>query len=323
MLGRMADFLCVTPNVALDRTLTVPGFTAGRVWRAARVQAAAGGKGINVARALAGLGRTVHAAGLLGGAAGAWIARAVAGEGLAATWTAIAEETRTCIMLLDAAGAATVVNEAGPAVTAEDWRRFCADVGRLASGVRFVALSGSLPPVAVAADVAMTRLIRDAGAAGAALWIDTSGVPLAAAIAAARHHPVAGIKVNAGELAEALGRPIVDAAAAAVAGQDLRAAGVGQVALTAGGAWAVLVGAAGAWQATPPAVAVASPVGAGDSFLAGLLAAVADGAAPARALAFATAAGTANVAGTLAGAIQSPAVAAIVPQVTVRRLSGF
>ena len=42
----------VTLNAALDRTLTVPHFQRGQRHRASQVLTLAGGKGINVARAL-------------------------------------------------------------------------------------------------------------------------------------------------------------------------------------------------------------------------------------------------------------------------------
>ena len=48
--------LVVTPNLCFDRTLWVEAFEAGTVSRPYRAVAAAGGKGVNVARALRCLG---------------------------------------------------------------------------------------------------------------------------------------------------------------------------------------------------------------------------------------------------------------------------
>ena len=48
--------LCITPNVAIDRTLLVPAFSKGGISRATETIVAAGGKGINVARAIKVLG---------------------------------------------------------------------------------------------------------------------------------------------------------------------------------------------------------------------------------------------------------------------------
>ena len=60
----------VTLNAALDRTLTVPNFQLGQRHRASEVLTLAGGKGINVARALKRLDVPVVATGLAGGRTG-------------------------------------------------------------------------------------------------------------------------------------------------------------------------------------------------------------------------------------------------------------
>ena len=59
--------LTVTLNAAIDRTLAVPNFHVGRRHRAVEQTAVAGGKGVNVARALKALGRPVLATGTAGG----------------------------------------------------------------------------------------------------------------------------------------------------------------------------------------------------------------------------------------------------------------
>lgn len=43
--------ICITPNPAIDRTLLLPNLVVGNVHRAEKVIVAAGGKGLNVARA--------------------------------------------------------------------------------------------------------------------------------------------------------------------------------------------------------------------------------------------------------------------------------
>ena len=59
--------LCLTPNPALDRTLTVSDLRLGTVARAPSARVAAGGKGVNVARALAALGTEPLCMGRSGG----------------------------------------------------------------------------------------------------------------------------------------------------------------------------------------------------------------------------------------------------------------
>ena len=76
-------FLTVTLNAAIDKTLRVANLQIGRRHRCAPGDLQAGGKGINVARALRALGQPVVATGLAGGRAG--LVRAVAAKGLAVT----------------------------------------------------------------------------------------------------------------------------------------------------------------------------------------------------------------------------------------------
>ncbi len=84
----------------------------------------AGGKGLNVARALGRLDRLAYVAGLLGGRTGDLVAASAEAAGISASWTRIRGETRTCIILVDDRGGSTVVNEPGPTIDADDWHRF-------------------------------------------------------------------------------------------------------------------------------------------------------------------------------------------------------
>ena len=63
--------LTVTLNAAIDRTVAVPSFRQGHRHRAVEASTVAGGKGVNVARALKLLDRPVIATGLAGGPTGA------------------------------------------------------------------------------------------------------------------------------------------------------------------------------------------------------------------------------------------------------------
>jgi 1-phosphofructokinase family hexose kinase len=291
--------LCVTPNVSVDRTLTVPGFAAGAVWRAASVTATCGGKGVNVARAVAGLGHRAVCTGLLAGHSGRLAAGSAKAESLDAAWTWIDGETRTCVIVVGDAGEATVINEPGTAVSDGDWVRFVADVAVAAEGADTVCIAGSLPPGCPPGGLA--RLVATAGAAAARpVWVDTSGPVLAEAVAVG-----AAIKINAPEAAALLGRAVATVADALDAAIEIRGRGAGVTAITLGGDGAVLVTGDGAWRARPPAIAVVSAVGSGDCFLAGLAAGLAEARRPEEALRLAVAAGTANALRTSAGSLDS------------------
>ena len=92
----------VTLNAAVDRTLTVPNFQFGHRHRAASNSlAGAGGKGVNVARALKRLDTPVVATGLAGGRTGDRIIEDLGLEGIISDFVRIADESRTSIAVVD------------------------------------------------------------------------------------------------------------------------------------------------------------------------------------------------------------------------------
>jgi 1-phosphofructokinase family hexose kinase len=311
MLAHMT-ILCVTPNVAVDRTLSVPGFAAGGVWRARDVHAAAGGKGLNLTRALLRLGRPVLCVGPLGGHAGRQVAMLAEAEGLPARWTWIEGETRISIIVVGNGGAATVINEPGPALAATDWVRFVADVATAAAECAAACITGSLPPGCPAGGLA--QLIAAAGGKGRPIWVDTSGAALVQAVAAAP----SGIKINGEEAAALLGRPVSNTAEALLAAREMLPLGPNIVAITIGGGGAVLASSAGDWQATAPSIDPVNPVGSGDCFLAGLVTGLSEGRGEAEALRLATACGAANALTAHAGEIEPARVERLALQVVVR-----
>jgi 1-phosphofructokinase len=283
--------LCVTPNPALDRTLEVAGLRPGAILRTSPARVVAGGKGVNVARALRALGVSARCAGPLGGASGRMLADLAAGEGLEAAWTWCEIETRSCLILVDpAARQATVINEAGPHVPPGDWSRVCDDVLAQAASAREVSVSGSLPP-GVPAD-GLAALCRSLAQAGHAPWVDSSGPALGAVLSG----PVEGmrLKINREEAEETLGQSLLDVAASVAAARRLLGRGMSAVVLTLGADGAVLAAAGGCWHAAAPPVESASSVASGDAFLAGLMAASIAGRDLAEALRWGVAAGAAN-----------------------------
>jgi len=281
--------LCVTPNPAVDRTLLVPGLRPGEVHRAAQTIVAAGGKGLNAARAMRALGGDPVCAGFLGGHSGRLLAELAEHESLRCVWTWIEGETRTCVIVVDPEdGEATVINEPGPAVAADDWARLQADVLRASARADCVCLSGSLPPGA--SPNMLADLLRALRAAGQHVWVDMSGAALRAALTVEE----VGLKVNSAEVGAVLDRAVAGVEAACEAACALRQRGAGPVVLTLGELGAVMATDSGAWWARPPAVNVLSAVGSGDVFLAGLVTALAANASPAEALRQAVAAGAAN-----------------------------
>jgi 6-phosphofructokinase 2 len=135
-------------------------------------------------------------------------------------------------------------------------------------------------------------VVRHAKRLGAKTVIDTSG----AALKAALDEGVTLIKPNLAELIELVGAPLNSDADRIAACRKLAADGrVQVVALTLGEQGALLVTATQAWRAQPMAIEMVSTVGAGDSFLGGLVAALAAGKPMEEAFRVAVAAGSAAV----------------------------
>ncbi|MEY2819679.1 MAG: hypothetical protein RL275_3142 [Chloroflexota bacterium] len=280
--------LCVTPNPAIDRTFYVNSLRLGEVHRADKVLAAAGGKGLNVARTIRALGGKSICMGLIGGHTGDLLSDLAKQEGLSAQWTWAIKETRTCVIFVEEGRDATVVNERGANVSAGECETFLRDVWYQAEKSQLVCVSGSLPP---GFSIDNFRLLLSVLVERKkSVWVDTSGAALKTALGVRG----VNIKVNAAELGEALEVQIATPEQAINAGSILLKRGVAMAAVTLGKDGAVLFSENGAWMARPPQIKLVSSVGSGDAFLGGLVFALDAGNPPEVALRYGVAAGTAN-----------------------------
>jgi 1-phosphofructokinase/tagatose 6-phosphate kinase len=136
----------VTLNAAIDRTLTVPNFQRGQRHRASAGVTLAGGKGINVARALKTLGIPVVATGFVGGRTGARIVEELTNEAILNDFVHIDDESRTSTAVVDPTGGTyTEINEWGPAVREEELETLHEKLRYLTQGAELVVFAGSLP----------------------------------------------------------------------------------------------------------------------------------------------------------------------------------
>jgi len=107
----------VTLNPAIDRTLEVEHLTLDEVNRIDTESRYAGGKGIDVSRALKRLGWESVALGFIGGYGGHEVAGRLAEEGVICRFTPIADETRTNIFVHNLkSGEVTSLNARGPEI---------------------------------------------------------------------------------------------------------------------------------------------------------------------------------------------------------------
>ena len=290
----------VGANPAMDRISTWPNLRLGEVNRAASVTVVPGGKGFNVARAAIRLGSQAAAYGFLGGPVGASLREMIRADGVMDRHTDIAGGTRVCFIVVEPdAGRATVLNEPGPHVTAEEAARFTATITADCQAEDALVLSGSLPD---SLDPSLAAQVVAIGhAAGARTFVDIHGASLRAV---ARQRPwmlkcnrdeLLGLLLEgppaAAELERHQRRPLADIAHEMV---ELRGRGIPVVVVTLGAQGALLADDEGVCHASVPEVKVANPTGSGDLLLAGLVVGLERGWTARQALALGAACGTAG-----------------------------
>ena len=175
--GTAGMIVTVTLNAALDRTLTVPNFQRGQRHRASQVLTLAGGKGINIARALKRLDVPVVATGLAGGRTGTRIVEELTAEAILNDFVRIGEESRTSTAVVDPTeGSYTEINEWGPKVTSDELETLLEKLHYLSRGADFVVFAGSLPRGVEESFYA--EAVRDLNRRGVHVILDSEGQPL-------------------------------------------------------------------------------------------------------------------------------------------------
>ncbi|MGH3425410.1 MAG: 1-phosphofructokinase family hexose kinase, partial [Nocardioidaceae bacterium] len=163
--------LTVTLNACLDVTYGLPRLRLGETCRVRTHTERAGGKGVNVARVLRGLGRDVTATGLVG--TGSGFAAELGMAGIADAMVVVDGSARRTVTLAEEDGRTTVLAERGPSVPDARWRALLETYDGLLDAAELVVLSGSVPPGLP--DDAYAVLIRRAKERGRATVLDTSG----------------------------------------------------------------------------------------------------------------------------------------------------
>ncbi|SIS71456.1 1-phosphofructokinase family hexose kinase [Insolitispirillum peregrinum] len=284
----MSTVLTLTFNPALDQTITLDRLQPGTVHRASAVHTNAGGKGINVASCLADWGVPVAATGILGRANAQPFEALFADKGIADHCVRVDGETRVNIKIADQSNADTtdinlpglVLGETVLGAVREQVRETV--IGLLqdypADSAPLVVAAGSVPqgmdPAVYASVGAEIRRF------GGRLILDTSGVPLSAALAAPERTLPLCIKPNRAELEQWAATPLDTLEAILTAARRLNRRGIALVVVSLGAEGAVYVSSSLAIRAALPVVRPLSTVGAGDAMVAGLTAALWEDANP-------------------------------------------
>lgn len=255
--------LTVTLNPSLDRTLEVERLERGAVLRTSGPRLEAGGKGVNVTRALTANGVPSVAVLPVGGGEGAELSALLQADGVTTRLVPVAGRTRSNITLAEADGTVTKLNEPGAALSPSELGAVVASLSDAVSEGDWVVISGSVPPGFAGVHAAALTGALDR----AHLAIDTSGDALVHFLSAAPRL----IKPNRAELAEISGRSLDSIAEVVDAAKGVRDLGVELVLVSLGADGAVLVGPSGVVVGESRVDRPRSTVGAGDCFLAGFL----------------------------------------------------
>ncbi len=269
----MRDILTITMNPAVDITTSTATVAPTHKIRCGAPQRHPGGGGINVARVVHRMGGDCAALFPVGGSSGEVLKRLLDKENITQLCVPISGETRESFSVKESSSS----NEyrfvlPGPDMAPEEWQACLDLVANLQPCPRYVVASGSLPP-GVPPDF-YARLAKLVHSNGGKLVLDTSGPALAAAL----EEGVYLFKPSLRELRELLGEPLETQAQWRAAAQDLVDRGRAQVVVLS-------LGEDGAWLVTPAEscfapglrVSVVSTIGAGDSFVGGMVWALCQG----------------------------------------------
>jgi 6-phosphofructokinase 2 len=285
------DIVTLTINPAVDIFVNVARVEPTSKLRCSSPKRDPGGGGINVARVVHRLGGDVAAIYPTGGAIGKLLHRLLEREGIDSIVTPSHVETRENFTAFEEeSGLQYRFVLPGSPLHRPEWEAMLEKLTGLPEKPRIVVASGSVPP-GVPDDI-YADMTRRARKLGAKMVIDTSGPSLGAAL----NEGVMLIKPNQNELSEFVGRALESDGDRVAACRALIMDGrTKMVALTLGEHGAMLVTRERVLRSAPMQIDVVSAVGAGDSFLGGLVAALAKDAPLEDAFRLAVAAGSAAV----------------------------
>lgn len=292
-MSGQAPILTVTLNPALDLSTAADSVVPDLKLRCDKPVVDPGGGGINVSRAIQIIGGQSTAMVALGGATGQRMADMLKGAGLSVLRLTAPGETRHSLAVTDrATGGQYRFVMPGPEWHMSQLTATMAAIAEAALAGGWVVVSGSNPPgIAPGFEQMLTVRLKDGRAR---LLVDTSGDALRAL--AGSSIPVDVLRMDSHEAEGLAGRPLPDRADSADFAASLVRNGAARAVIVARGAdGSVIAEPDGAWHAAAAPVPVVSAVGAGDSFVAGFVLAMARGWPTPEALALGAAAASAAV----------------------------
>lgn len=268
------SIITFTFNPALDLTTDVDHVESGRKLRCGPVRYDPGGGGVNVSRAIAKLSGESLVFAAVGGVTGQMLKTLLEREGIGASLFDVDGLTRQSVVVNERlTGKQFRFVMPGPDWSAEQTSFLLSILGETFANasqiIDYAVASGSLPPGTP--DNLYHTIFEQAGKAGIKFVLDTSGQALMAA-ATGNHHPPHIWIMDQAEAASLAGSSIATMDDLAQFAQDLKRRKLAEIiVLTFAQGGAVAVSETETLRAMPPKVDVVSKVGAGDSFVAGLV----------------------------------------------------
>ncbi len=301
-----------TLNPSLDEHIMEHGLMEEETNRWAKLHRYAGGKGIDVSRAIHEMGGLTTAYGFIGGPDGR-VVEILLDEGeVLFSFTPIKEETRTNFIITDnKTSQQTRIGAPGPHISKGELERFLKKMRKIRPNPDLIAAGGSVPPgvpVSIYYDIVM-----EAKGRGVKTILDSEGQWLEEGMRAKPYL----IKPNVHEAQTLLGRELPTEEAIIEATLNLVEMGIEVAVISRGKDGIIAATKKSIFKAVPPLLKVRSAVGAGDCTIAGLALKLAYGEPLIEACRLAVAMGTAAVLTPGTELCQRADVERLLPQIKV------
>ncbi|MCL6571402.1 MAG: 1-phosphofructokinase [Bacillus sp. (in: Bacteria)] len=254
----------LTLNPSVDYIVQLESFHVGELNRSVSETKFPGGKGINVSRVLNQMGSTSKALGFIGGFTGAYVEQYLKNEKIYTDFVQVDEDTRINLKLKT--DKESEINANGPNISIQDFQLLKNKIRQL-SAEDLLVLAGSIP--ASLPKTTYEELVKICKGSGAQFVVDAEGDLLKKVLP---YKPFL-IKPNHHELGELFETTISNAEDVIPYGKKLVNMGAKNVIVSLAGNGAVLINKSTSLIANVPKGVVKNSVGAGDSMVAGFLAA--------------------------------------------------
>ncbi len=255
----------ITLNPTMDRTITVHGLVLDEANRWTNLRLYAGGKGIDVSRAIHEMGGRTTAYGFIGGDTGWTVEILLDEEGVPFSFTPIARETRTNFIITDTKTfKQTRIYAPGPRISERELERFRQKIGRIDPKPALMVIGGSVPP-GVPVNI-YYDIVTECKGFGIRSILDSEGQWLKGGIKAEPYL----IKPNIREAEDLLNTELSTEEAIAKAALNLVEMDIEVAVISRGKDGIITATKQSIVKAVPPPVKVVSAVGAGDCTIAGL-----------------------------------------------------